>query len=111
MAWRCVALRPLAVLGVDDYKTNGSLATQVALKRFLDDVAVEIVETKLIGALADILLPAAVFSMSDDVVERIAGEPEDHRRQREKLKKQLEVLGKGSDFCKRFMGLRLGEEV
>lgn len=86
-------------------------ATKVAVKRFLDDVAVEIVETKLIAALADILLPASVFSMSDEVVQRIAGESEDSRRQRQQLKNQLEVLGKGADFCKRFVGVRLGGEV
>lgn len=108
----CAPVTEIRRIYVNDYETtNDSSTTQVALKRFLDDVAVEIVETKLIAALANILLPAAVFSMSDDVVERIAGESEDHKRQREKLKKQLEVLGKGSDFCKRFMGVRLGDGV
>lgn len=81
------------------------------MKRFVDDVAVEIVEIKLVAALADILLPASVFTMSDEMVERIAGESEDSRRQRQQLKNQLEVLGKGADFCKRFVGVRLGGEV
>lgn len=49
--------------------------------------------------------------MPEDKVERIAGESEDNKHQREQLQKQLEVLNKGSAFCKRFVGLRIGGEV
>lgn len=49
--------------------------------------------------------------MSNEKVERIAGESEDNKRQREKLQKELDVLNKGSAFCKRFVGLRTGGEV
>ncbi|CAN8095619.1 unnamed protein product [Discula destructiva] len=84
---------------------------KVALKRFLDDVAVELVETKLIAPLASVLLPQDVFSWPTDRVESIAGESEENKRQREQLQKQLDVLNKGSDFCKRFLGLRIGGEV
>lgn len=76
---------------------------EVALKRFIDDVAVEIVETKLISKLHDIFSPMTVASMFDDKVNAIAGESEDSRVAREELNKQLEVLTKGSETCKRFI--------
>jgi len=45
--------------------------------------------------------------MPDDLVTRIAGESEENRAQREQLAKQLDVLMKGADTCKRFIGVRL----
>ena len=45
--------------------------------------------------------------MDADLVTRIAGESEENRVLREQLMKQLDVLTKGSDTCKRFVGVRL----
>ncbi|CAO1596636.1 hypothetical protein XANCAGTX0491_000470 [Xanthoria calcicola] len=45
--------------------------------------------------------------MPFDLVTRIAGESEQNRAQREQLNKQLDVLVKGSETCKRFIGVRL----
>lgn len=80
---------------------------KVALKRFTDDVAVDLVEIELIQALSEIFSPITVFSMPPELVERIAGESDENRSTRDELSKQLEVLGKGSDFCKRFVGMKL----
>jgi hypothetical protein len=77
------------------------------LKRFIDDIAVEVIEAKLISPLGDIFSPVAVSAMPADLVTRIAGESEENRGQREQLTKQLDVLMKGSDTCKRFIGVRL----
>ena len=41
-------------------------------------------------------------------VTRIAGESEESRALRDDLTKQLGILGKGLETCKRFAGLRLG---
>lgn len=49
--------------------------------------------------------------MSEEVIERLVGEPEENKRQRARLKQQLEVLREESEFCKRFVGLRLHDEV
>lgn len=57
--------------------------------------------------LGDIFSAVAVSDMPADLVSRVAGESEVNSAQREELKKQLEVLLKGSDTCKRFIGLRL----
>ena len=77
------------------------------MKRFIDDIANDVIEAKLVLSLADIFTPVAVFAMSADLVTSIAGESEESRAQREQLTKQLDVLTKGSDTCKRFIGVRL----
>ena len=79
----------------------------MALKRFIDDTANEVVEGKLISPLGGIFTPVAVSTMSVDLVASMAGESEESRAQREEVAKQLDVLTKGSDTCKRFIGVRL----
>jgi hypothetical protein len=80
---------------------------QVALKRFIDDIAIEVIEAKLISALYDIFSPVAVISMPAALVTSVAGESEDNRAQREQLNRQLNVLMKGSETCQRFIGIRV----
>ncbi len=77
------------------------------MKRFIDDVAVEVIECKLVSALDDILSPLSVFEMPPDQVALIAGESEETRAEREKLDKQVEVLRNGLETCKRFVGFRI----
>ncbi|KAI1152889.1 P-loop containing nucleoside triphosphate hydrolase protein [Nemania diffusa] len=79
----------------------------VALKRMIDDVAIEVIERKLMSALSTILSPIVVFEMADDLVSAIAGESKADREKRSKLANQVEVLIKGSETCKRFAGIRL----
>ena len=83
------------------------ISPQVALKRFIDDIAIEVIEAKLISPLGSIFSPVGVSNMSDDFVTSMAGESEESRAQREQLVKQLDVLKKGSDTCKHFIGVRL----
>ncbi|KAK8129401.1 interferon-induced GTP-binding protein Mx [Apiospora kogelbergensis] len=75
---------------------------KVAVKRFIDDIAVEVVESVLISALPTILSPAKVFGMPPDLVARIAGENEETQTQRHQLSKQLELLCRGAETCKQF---------
>ncbi|KAK4197977.1 putative vacuolar sorting protein VPS1 [Triangularia verruculosa] len=85
---------------------------KVALKRFIDDVAVEVIETKLLSLLHDILSPITVYEMSQELVARIAGEPEESRAEREQFTKQIAVLRNGLQTCKRFAGVRIrGDSV
>jgi hypothetical protein len=44
--------------------------------------------------------------MPADLVTRIAGESEENHTKREQLNRQLDVLMKGSETCKRFIGVR-----
>ncbi|KAJ4367254.1 hypothetical protein N0V85_009141 [Neurospora sp. IMI 360204] len=85
---------------------------KVALKRFIDDVATQVIEDKLVGALHTILTSVSIFQMTPDKVAQIAGEPGDSRQERETLTKQLEVLQNGIETCKRFVNLRIrGDSV
>jgi hypothetical protein len=43
------------------------------MKRFLDDISVEVIEEKLLAVLGDILSPVKVFGMSPTLVAIVAG--------------------------------------
>lgn len=77
----------------------------------MDDVAVELVEAKLVKVLPDIFSPMTVCTMPPDLVGRIAGESDEKLRRREQLEKDLDILGKSSDSCKRFVGMNLVGET
>lgn len=77
------------------------------MKRFVDDIAIEVIEAKLISQLNSTFSPITVTSMAADLVNSIAGESEENRAQREQLTKQLDILMKGSETCKRFIGVRV----
>ncbi|KAI1654941.1 dynamin family protein [Daldinia decipiens] len=82
----------------------------IAMKRFVDSIATEVIEEKLLAALSNILSPVAVFNMSPELVERIAGESRESRVMRDELTKKIDVLQKGSDTCKRFVDSKLSSE-
>ncbi|KAB8213264.1 hypothetical protein BDV33DRAFT_210380 [Aspergillus novoparasiticus] len=79
---------------------------KVALKRFTDGVAIEVIETHLIKPLADMFPPLAVFDMPDALAAHIAGESKANRSLRDQLSRQLHVLQEGSETCQRFVGIR-----
>jgi hypothetical protein len=78
------------------------MTTQVALKRFIDDVAVEVIETELVSRLTGLISPVQVFQMTPEFVTRIAGESEESKANRRQLQNQFDVLAKGYETCKRF---------
>jgi hypothetical protein len=49
------------------------------LKCFVDDIAIEVIEAKLVSPLHDIFSPIAVTSMAAVLVTGIAGESEENR--------------------------------
>ncbi|KAI0123379.1 P-loop containing nucleoside triphosphate hydrolase protein [Xylariales sp. AK1849] len=75
---------------------------KVAIKRFLDDIAVEVIEVVLVSALPAILSPVKVYGMSPELVAGIAGESQEIQIQRDQLRRQLEVLSRGAEICKQF---------
>ncbi|RAH43516.1 putative dynamin GTPase [Aspergillus brunneoviolaceus CBS 621.78] len=83
---------------------------KVALKRFIDDVAVEVVEVKLIQSLASIFTPVKVFEMKHTLVSRIAGESEETRTLREQLNRNKQILRNGLETCRRFVDTQPFEE-
>ena len=62
------------------------------------------IESILVSTLKDVLSPVNVTTMDDNLVNKVAGESEENREQREQLQKQLEVLKKGFITCKHFEG-------
>ncbi|KAH8696359.1 P-loop containing nucleoside triphosphate hydrolase protein [Talaromyces proteolyticus] len=79
---------------------------KVAMKRFIDDIAIEVIEGTLVTSLSDLFSPVSVFQMPPDTITRIAGESEENRSLREQLTKKLDVLLKGSETCKKFVRIR-----
>ncbi|KAF4634182.1 hypothetical protein G7Y89_g3925 [Cudoniella acicularis] len=55
----------------------------------------------------DIFSPITVTSLPADLVTSVAGESEESRAQCEQLTRQLDVLMKGTETCKRFIGVRI----
>lgn len=74
----------------------------MALKRFIDDVAVEVVEVKLVQSLPGLFTPLKVFEMPSELVSRIAGESDENRALRQQLDKKLQILEKGLRTCRQF---------
>ncbi|RFU33985.1 hypothetical protein B7463_g2350, partial [Scytalidium lignicola] len=77
----------------------------VALERFIDDIAVEVIEAEL-SRLHQIFTPLSVITMSADFVTAVAGESEENRARRKELTKQLDILTKGYVTCERFAGMK-----
>ena len=75
------------------------------MKRFIDDVAVEVIEACLLGKLNEIMDPTSVFTMKDVDIARIAAETEESRAARTELEAKLKVLRSGSEICKTFAAL------
>lgn len=81
------------------------------MKRFIDDVAVEVIEVCLVSGLASLLSPVGVYKMAPDLVALIAGESEENQARREQLVRQLEVLDKGAETCQDFVGVNLSGKL
>lgn len=76
------------------------------MKRFVDDIATEVIEVELLNTLPALFTPITAFEMPEDLVTEIAGESEDSKCLREQLNKQMWILMKGSETCCRFVGIR-----
>ena len=77
---------------------------KVALKTFVDNVAVQAVESVLVADLADLISPSYVVQMESELISRIAAEPPENQDQRERLSRKLAVLQSGAEICKRYIG-------
>mgnify|MGYP007007027016 CR=1 FL=1 len=64
------------------------------------------IEIKLLTALPALFTPITAFEMPEDLVSEIAGESEESQSLREQLNRKLWILTKGSDTCRRFVGIR-----
>ncbi|KAL7819162.1 P-loop containing nucleoside triphosphate hydrolase protein [Trichoderma aethiopicum] len=79
---------------------------EIAFKRFIDEISIQVIETGLVAEFREILSPLSVTTMSDDEMEAIVGEKESVRAERKKLEAKLRLLNDGSETCKKFSGFR-----
>lgn len=75
------------------------------LKRFIDNVTIEAVETNMMSKLHEILRPLNVALMAGHEVTKIAGESEKSRNRRVELQNQIEILNGGIRTCKRIVSI------
>ncbi|KAI8963162.1 P-loop containing nucleoside triphosphate hydrolase protein [Daldinia sp. FL1419] len=68
---------------------------QVALKKFIDDVSVNAIETCLIQCLPSVFSPDVVWDLSDEEVEKLGSEDDETVRERAELAKKLTILETG----------------
>lgn len=73
----------------------------MALKNFIDDFATYAVEQDLLVKLETIFTPTKIFSMSEDIIEDIAGETEESKVERESSMTKLATLKKALEVLKR----------
>lgn len=83
------------------------MLSQVAKKRFIDDLAVEAIEGCLVAKLKDIFTPLDVSRMPDRDVAKIAGETSESRQTRENLEAKLRILSYGLETCRRFAEFKM----
>lgn len=81
------------------------------MKRFIDDVAVEVIEACMLGKISEIMDPTSIFTMKDADIARIAAETAESRAARTELEAKLKVLGSGSEICKTFAALYVNGNV
>ncbi|UKZ79465.1 hypothetical protein TrVFT333_007220 [Trichoderma virens FT-333] len=79
---------------------------EIAFRRFIDEISIQVIETGLVAEIREILSPLAVAQMDEDEMEAIVGEKESVREERRKLEAKLKLLNDGSETCKRFSGFR-----
>ncbi|KAH7016233.1 dynamin family protein [Microdochium trichocladiopsis] len=84
---------------------------KVAMKRFVDDIAVSVIEAGLVLALHQMLCPAEVYKMDTELVASLAGDTEENRVCREQAVRQLEVLDRSAQICRQFPVDGMGSKV
>lgn len=77
------------------------------MKRFIDHIPAQILETAIMTQLPGLLAPAKVPGLSKATVRAIAGESKAKQQLRAELEQKLAVLKGGESICKRYAA-RLG---
>ncbi|KAK1237924.1 hypothetical protein MKX08_002503 [Trichoderma sp. CBMAI-0020] len=80
---------------------------QIACRRFIDEVSIQVIETGLIGQIRNILSPLAVAQMDEDDMAAIVGEKESIRNARKRFQAKIKLLSEGAQTCKKFSGFQV----
>ena len=73
----------------------------MALKTFVDNVAVQVVESLLIGDMWSIFSPSDIGQMPAALISKIAAESTESQALRQQLDRKLETLERGLKICQR----------
>jgi hypothetical protein len=73
--------------------------SKVALSRFIDNVAIQVIERHLMRDLGDIFSQMKVSDMSPEMILAIAGEDTEQQRKRNELEGKVESLEEGLKIC------------
>lgn len=92
----------MAALAFRYYQTLSLL--QVALKTFVDNVAIQVIERRIVARLWEVFTPVSVAAMGSDVVAKIAMESPSEQERRMQLSSRAAKLRKGLDVCKSALG-------
>jgi len=74
---------------------------KVAMKTFVDNIAVQVIEASIVHNLVDVFNPLAVAQMTSELVSKIAAESQENQTQRELLERKIHILEEGLNICKR----------
>lgn len=73
----------------------------MALKTFVDNVAIQVVEGILVAETWSILSPIDVGQMPPNLVSKIAAESTEAQELRQQLERKLHILENGMEICQR----------
>ena len=74
---------------------------KVALKTFVDNLSIQVVEGLLIGDIWSIFSPSDVGQMAPSLISKIAAESPESQALRQQLDRKLQTLKKGMEICQR----------
>ncbi len=78
----------------------------MALKTFVDNITVQVVENLLIKDLWALFSPVDVGSMPSETIAKIAEETSESQALRQQLTRKLSILEKGLEVCQRYSSPR-----
>ena len=81
--------------------TIADTVIKVALKTFVDNVSMQVVEDFLISDIWSVFSPTDVGQMSPSVISKIAAESTESQALRQQLNRKLQTLERGLAICQR----------
>jgi hypothetical protein len=73
----------------------------VAVRTFVDNTTVQVIEASIVNDLANVFNPIAVAQMDSELISQITAESQENQTQREMLERKLRILEEGLNICKR----------
>lgn len=83
--------------------TEAKSYEKVALKSFVDNVAILVIEACLMKDLRAVFSPVLIMQMNGTSIQKIAAESQENQDQREMLSRKKAVLSSGLEICQRYV--------